>query len=90
MARYDLPASIDYVLNVTGQRKLAGYFGYSLGCTLFFMHSSESTRLNEQVDIMVGLGPTASVANLGNYLKPMSAFVKPYQVSEYAWRCVIT
>ena len=61
MGRYDIPASVDYVLNITRQSKLAAYFGYSLGCSAFFMGASDyNSRLNDQVDIMIGLGPSAS------------------------------
>lgn len=80
MGKYDIPASIDYVLNVTGQEKLAAYFGYSLGCSVFFMSASQYPRMNDQVDIMVGIGPTVSVAHLNNYFRYMAPFVNIYQV----------
>lgn len=81
MGRFDVPASVDYVLNVTGQAKLAAYFGYSLGCSTFFIGASQHPRLNDQVEIMVGLGPTVSVAHLNNYFRYMAPFVKLYQVN---------
>lgn len=81
MGRFDIPASIDYVLNVTGQEKLAAYFGYSLGCSVFFMGAIQHPRLNDQVEMMVGLGPTVSVAHLDNFFRYVAPFVKPYQVS---------
>ena len=81
MGRYDIPASVDYVLNITRQSKLAAYFGYSLGCSAFFMGASDyNSRLNDQVDIMIGLGPSASVAHLNNYFRYVAPFVKLYQV----------
>lgn len=80
MGRYDIPASIDYVLNVTGQEKLAAYFGYSLGCSVFFMSAAQYPRMNDHVDIMIGLGPTVSVAHLNNYFRYMAPFVNIYQV----------
>lgn len=80
MGQYDIPASIDYVLNATGQEKLAAYFGYSLGCSVFFMGASQYPRINDQVDIMIGLGPTVSVAHLNNYFRYMAPFVNIYQV----------
>ena len=81
MGHYDIPASVDYVLNVTRQNKLAAYFGYSLGCSVFFMSASEyNPRLNDQVDIMIGIGPTVSVAHLRNYFRYVAPFVKLYQV----------
>lgn len=81
MGQYDIPASIDYVLNETGQTRLASYFGYSLGCSVFFMSASHNPRLNDQVDMMIGIGPTVSVAHLNNYFRYMAPFVNLYQVS---------
>lgn len=81
MGQYDIPASIDYVLNITGQEKLAAYFGYSLGCSVFFMGATQHPRLNTQVEMMVGLGPTVSVAHLNNYFRYMAPFVHLYQVN---------
>ncbi|XP_057368505.1 gastric triacylglycerol lipase-like [Daphnia carinata] len=80
MGQYDIPASLDYVLNVTGQEKLAAYFGYSLGCSVFFMSATQYPRINDQVDIMIGLGPTVSVAHLNNYFRYMAPFVNIYQL----------
>ncbi|XP_046645897.1 lipase lipl-4-like [Daphnia pulicaria] len=80
MGQYDIPSSIDYVLNATGQEKLAAYFGYSLGCSVFFMGASQYPRINDQVDIMIGLGPTVSVAHLNNYFRYMAPFVNIYQL----------
>jgi pimeloyl-ACP methyl ester carboxylesterase len=81
MGKYDIPASINYVLNATGQEKLAAYFGYSLGVSAFFMGAIEHPQLNDKVEVMFGLGPTVSVAHLSNFFRFMAPFVKPYQVS---------
>ena len=80
MGRYDIPASINYVLTATNETKLAAYYGYSLGCSLFFIGASVYPELNDRVEIMIGLGPTASFAHLGNYFKHAAPFVKWYQV----------
>lgn len=79
MGQYDVPSSIDYVLNVTRQEKLAAYFGYSLGCSVFFMSATQYPRINDQVEVMIGLGPTVSVAHLNNFFRFLAPFVKPYQ-----------
>ena len=80
MGRYDIPASIDYVLNVTGQRTLGAYIGYSLGCSIFFIGAIEEPRLNDKVEVMIGIGPTVSAAHLKNYFRLMAPFEKLYQV----------
>lgn len=80
MGRFDIPASIDYVLNVTGQSKLAAYFGYSLGSSLFFIGANYHPQLNDQVEMLVSFGPTVSFAHLNNYYRHVAPFVKLYQV----------
>ncbi|XP_046638088.1 gastric triacylglycerol lipase-like isoform X3 [Daphnia pulicaria] len=59
MGRHDIPACIEYVLDVTEQKKLAAYVGYSLGCTLFFIGAINKPKVNDQVDLMIGLGATS-------------------------------
>ncbi|KZS17525.1 gastric triacylglycerol lipase [Daphnia magna] len=78
MGRFDIPASIDYILNVTGQDKLSAYIGYSLGCTLFFIGAIDKPKLNNQVEMMIGLGPTASIAHLDNFYRYLGMVVKSY------------
>lgn len=80
MGRFDIPASIDYILNVTGQDKLSAYIGYSLGCTLFFIGAIDKPKLNNQVEMMIGLGPTASIAHLDNFYRYLGMVVKSYHV----------
>jgi hypothetical protein len=80
MGRYDIPNSIDYVLNVTGQPTLGAYIGYSLGVSTFFIGAIEVPRLNDKVELMIGMGPTVSSAHLKNYFRYMARFEKFYQV----------
>lgn len=80
MGRYDIPASIDYVLNTTGHTKLAGFVGYSLGCALFYIAAVEQPRINEKVQVMIALGPTVSVAGLSNFFRFLAPLARPYQV----------
>jgi hypothetical protein len=81
MGKYDIPASIDYVLNTTEENKLAAYFGYSLGVGTFLMGAIQHSELNDKVEVMIGLGPTVNVAHLNNFFRYMAPFVKIYQVS---------
>lgn len=52
MGKFDIPASVNYVLNETKQDKLAAFFGYSLGCTLFYIAAIENPKLNDQIDMV--------------------------------------
>lgn len=80
MGRFDIPASIDYVLNATGQSKLAAYFGYSLGSSLFFIGANHHPQLNDKAEMLIGFGPTVSLAHLSNYYRYVAPLVKLYQV----------
>ena len=50
MGKYDLPASIDYVLNVTQQEKMS-YIGFSMGTTVFFTLMHHHPQYNQKVII---------------------------------------
>jgi lysosomal acid lipase/cholesteryl ester hydrolase len=80
MGRFDIPNSIDYVLNLTGEKSFAAYVGYSLGCAVFFISAIEYAERRSKVDVMSGLGPTDSVAHLKKYFRSMAPFVKFYEV----------
>ena len=62
MAMYDLPASIDFVLNTTGYKSLP-YIGHSQGTLTAFVHLSNTT--NSKV-MMVTL--TLKLINKFNYV----------------------
>ena len=81
MGKLDIPASVDYVLNVTKQEKLAAFFAYSLGASLFYIGAIENPKLNDKVEVMIALGPAVSMANLKNYFRFLAYFIKQYQVS---------
>jgi len=56
MGRYDLPAVLDYVLNVTGKSNLS-YIGHSMGTTMFFVLLSTRPEYNSKINFMGALGP---------------------------------
>ncbi|XP_020293835.1 lipase 3-like [Pseudomyrmex gracilis] len=60
---YDLPAMIDYILNVTKHEKII-YIGHSEGTTQFFTMASEKHRYNSKISLMIGLAPAAFIGNL--------------------------
>uniref|UniRef100_U3F7Q8 Lipase n=1 Tax=Micrurus fulvius TaxID=8637 RepID=U3F7Q8_MICFL len=59
MAKYDLPASINFVLNKTGQEKLF-YVGHSQGTTIGFIAFSAFPELAKKINIFFGLAPIMS------------------------------
>ncbi|XP_049615985.1 gastric triacylglycerol lipase [Syngnathus scovelli] len=61
MALLDLPAVVDYILKVTGQRQMA-YVGHSQGTTIAFMAFSTLPQLAAKIKLFVALAPVATVA----------------------------
>lgn len=74
MALYDLPAMIDYVLNTTKMASL-GYIGHSQGTMMPFAGLSVYKELASKVNVLIALGPVATVGNITSpirYLAPLS------------------
>lgn len=63
MGYYDLPASIDYILNVTGRTQLS-YIGHSMGTTMFFVLGSERPEYMNKVNAAVMLAPVGYLHNM--------------------------
>ncbi|CAK1543691.1 unnamed protein product [Leptosia nina] len=55
---YDVPATIDYVLNHTHSEKL-NFIGYSQGSGTFFIMCSERPGYCDKVNVLIGLAPAA-------------------------------
>ncbi|XP_055587241.1 lipase 3-like [Uranotaenia lowii] len=71
---YDLPAMIDYVLDLTGQGKLQ-YVGHSQGTTSFFVMTSTRPEYNEKVHLMQALAPVAFTSHMRSpLLRVLSVF----------------
>lgn len=71
---YDLPKSIDYVLNQTGVRKLQ-FIGHSQGSTAFLVMTSDKPEYNDKIELMHGLGP---VAFLSHVISPAIRVIAPF------------
>ena len=57
---YDIPTFINYVLNMTGHRRLS-FVGYSYSCKDFFIGVSQQPELNRKVNVMIALGPAVRI-----------------------------
>ena len=55
MAKFDLPAMVDYVLNITGQPKLV-YIGHSQGTLIGFSQFSQDLQLSKRVSMIWSTG----------------------------------
>jgi len=58
---HDIPDSISYILKTTGS-KTVSFIGFSQGTAQAFAALSISPLLNEQVDVLIGLGPAMNPA----------------------------
>ncbi|KAI0600591.1 Alpha/Beta hydrolase protein [Biscogniauxia sp. FL1348] len=64
-AFYDIPDTIQYILDTTRQPSLS-YIGFSQGTAQSFASLAVHPRLNEQVNVFIALAPAMSPAGLNN------------------------
>lgn len=55
---YDMPATIDYMLDQTGMEKVT-VVGHSMGSTICYVLLSIKPEYNDKVDLVVALAPVA-------------------------------
>ncbi|NWU96923.1 LICH hydrolase, partial [Upupa epops] len=60
MAKYDLPAVINFIENKTGQKQLY-YIGHSQGTTIAFIAFSTMPKLAQKIKMFFALAPVATV-----------------------------
>ncbi|XP_048481463.1 lipase 1 [Plutella xylostella] len=61
--KYDLPATIDKILNVTGLDKIM-YVGYSMGTTSFFSMVAQRPEYNDKIVAFVAMAPAVYMDNI--------------------------
>lgn len=64
-AFHDIPNSISYILETTGQKSLS-YIGFSQGTAQAFASLAIHPKLNDQVNVFIALAPAMSPAGLSN------------------------
>jgi len=80
MAAYDLPATIDYILSLTGQEKLY-YGGHSQGTLIgFAQFSSDTTYASDKIKAFFALAPVAHVGNIVGPEKKVAPYVKDIEL----------
>lgn len=70
----DVPTMIDYVLTVTGFKRLQ-YIGHSQGTTSYFVMCSELPEYNDKIISMHALAPVAFMSNLHSPLAQAAASI---------------
>lgn len=63
MGVYDLPATIDHIIDQTGQQKIH-YIGHSQGTTSFFVMLSEKPEYNDKIIKFVAYAPIIYTNNV--------------------------
>ncbi|GFR80953.1 lipase [Elysia marginata] len=74
MAKYDLPATIYYILNQTGDEQLF-YVGHSQGTAIAFARFSEDQELASRVKHLMALAP---IGRVGNMTSPPLLLLVPF------------
>lgn len=78
MGQLDIPASLSYVLAVTGHERLV-YIGNSFGCTLFFIAMSSRPEWNDRIDLMVAMAPVSTMAKVKSPpVRLMASLYRPF------------
>ncbi|XP_063363946.1 lipase 1-like [Cydia amplana] len=93
IGKYDLPATIDLVLNQTEEPKL-NYIGVSQGSGSFFVMCSEKPDYSDKVKVLIGLAPASKHTHTKSvFFKTMATFIRDYQnilqrigMVEYMWK----
>ncbi|XP_036685023.1 gastric triacylglycerol lipase isoform X2 [Balaenoptera musculus] len=76
MATYDLPSTINFILNKTGQKKLH-YVGHSQGTTIGFIAFSTNPTLAQKIKAFYALAPVATVKYTKTQLNKL-ALIPPF------------
>ena len=80
MGKYDIPAAVDYIRHATKKNKIT-YIGHSMGTTMFWAALNENPRLNDNIDLMIALGPVAKVSHIKSPIRLLARYDKQIDVS---------
>ena len=82
MAKYDLPAELNYVLDKAGKEKIY-YIGHSMGTTTYMAMNSMDQSWADKVELAVLLAPIAYVEHMASPLKYLTPFLGMIDVGFY-------
>ena len=81
MAKYDLPATVDYIQTITGQDQLV-YIGHSQGTLIAFAAFSNNPELARKISLFIALAPIVTIGNIKDpYLKALAEITTAICVS---------
>ncbi|XP_071604867.1 lysosomal acid lipase/cholesteryl ester hydrolase [Heliangelus exortis] len=73
MAKYDIPATVDFILKTTGQEQIF-YIGHSQGTTMAFIAFSTLPQLAKKIKMFFALAPVATVKFATSPLAKLGVF----------------
>lgn len=76
---YDVPAHINYILQVTGHQTIS-YVGHSQGTLTFFVAMEVHPELNERINFMFALAPVARLANMRSPIRLLAPYADDLEV----------
>ena len=79
MAKYDLPAMLEYALNISGQTQLF-YIGHSQGTLTGFEAFSTNLKLAEKVKLFVALAPIFCLNHTAAFARDVAFTLYPFEV----------
>ena len=79
MAKYDLPAMLNYTLEYTGKEKIH-YVGHSMGTTTYMAMNSVDQSWADRVELAVLLAPVAYMDNMESPLRYLTPFFESFDV----------
>ncbi|GFR99872.1 lipase [Elysia marginata] len=79
MAEYDLPAEINYILDITNNKQLY-YVGHSQGSTIGFAKFSEHPYFCRKIKHFIALAPVAHVGHVTSGLRQLVPYTKQTKI----------
>eukprot|EP01083_Nonionella_stella_P222815 794735_1 len=73
--RIDVPATVNYILKTTNQRKI-GYIGHSQGCTQMFVNLASPESVSQHLWMFVAMAPAVRMADTRGRLFKILAKIK--------------
>ena len=82
MATYDLPATVDKILSVTGVQQIF-YVGHSEGGEIAFAQFSIDQTLASKIKLFVGLAPATYCGDVKSPIKKIVPYAEDLEVSVF-------
>lgn len=84
MGIHDLPASLNYVSNITNKGGEIIYIGHSMGTTMFFIFSSILPKEASLIKVMVAFAPVAYMTHMKTPIRYIAPISKDIYVSLFS------